>query len=92
MSNIATIQPTIFCNHDSGHKTYGVRVYDNYGQSYDNTWEYIPDDDIEVLKLVVSNDNEVMSAIIDFIVENEGGIMIGQEYYDWEKIKKYLEK
>lgn len=90
MSNIATIQPTIFQNHGTENKTYGVRVYDNYGQAYDNTWDSIPDDDMEILRLIKDNDNEIISAIIDFVVEEEEGIMIGEEYYEWDIIKDIL--
>ena len=87
MSNTATIQPTIFCNHNTKDKTYGVRIYDNYGQSYDNTWESIPDDDFDILQQVLDNDNEIISTMFDFVSENKEGIMIGQEYYEWDKIK-----
>lgn len=91
MSNIATIQPTIFQDHNAEEKSFGVRVFDNYGQSYDNTWESIPDDDMAILKLVADNQNETVGGIFEFIVENENGIMIGKEYYDWEDIREFLE-
>jgi len=92
MSNTATIQPTIFQNHGTEQKTYGVRVYDNYGQCYDNTWVSIPDDDLEILQMVIDNDNETMVAIIDFMLENCSSIMIGSEYYEWEEIKHLFDR
>lgn len=92
MSNVATIQPTVFHNYNTEDKTHGVRVYDSYSQTYDNTWESIPDDDMEILRLVKDNDNEIISGIIDFIVEDELGIMIGKEYYEWDIIKDILKE
>ena len=90
MSNMATIQPTIFEDHNTNEKSYGVRVFDNYAQTYDNTWENIPDDDFAMLQMVIDNENEVMCSIIDYVIENQNGIMIGQAYYDWEDIKHLI--
>ena len=50
MSNRLVIEPTEFKNISDGVISYGVRVYDDYGQSYDNTWDKIPKDDMEILK------------------------------------------
>ena len=90
LKKIETKKQTIFQNHGKENKTYGVRVYDNYSQAYDNTWDSIPDDDMEILRLIKDNDNEIISAIIDFVVEEEEGIMIGEEYYEWDIIKDIL--
>ena len=87
MSNLATIQPTIFQNHGTEDKTFGVRVYDNYGQTYDNTWELIPDDDMEIFALCMQSDDAVIVGIIEFLQEQGQGIMIGQEFYEWDQIK-----
>jgi len=87
MSNHIVIQPTKFVNVRSGNSTLGVRVYDNYGHSYDNTWDSIPDDDLEILKLVLEMDNEVVRSMMEFIKEDQKSIEIGGEYYHWESIK-----
>ena len=87
MSNRVTIEPTEFKNVRSGEKTYGVRVYDDYDQSYDNTWDKIPVKDLDVLEKVMVSDDKIISAMMDFIGENEKGVCIGDNYYDWEDIK-----
>lgn len=92
MSNIATIQPTVFQNHGTEDKTFGVRVYDNYGQCYDNTWDSIPDDDLEILQMVIDNENEVMIGIIDYVLEHCTSIYIGEEIYEWEQIKHLFDR
>lgn len=85
--NRVTIEPTKFVNVRTGHATFGVRVYDDEGQSYDNTWDSIPEDDLEVLKLVLASDNQTISAMMDFVQEHERGITIGGTEYSWGKIK-----
>lgn len=92
MNNMATIQPTIFQNHNTEDKTFGVRVYDNYGQAYDNTWESIPDDDMGILQQVIDNGNEIMVSIIDYVLEHGTSIMIGKEIYGWEEIKHLFDR
>lgn len=91
MSNRACIQATEFHDKPAGSITYGFRIYDNEGQTYDNTWDSIPDDDMEVLKMVCRSDDETVRGIIDFIIEQENGVEIGDEWYDWEQIKPHIQ-
>jgi hypothetical protein len=88
MSNRASIQPTKFENVRSGHVTLGVRVHDDYGQSYDNTWDSIPDDDLDVLQKVLDSEDEVIKSILT----PDKGIYIGDIWYDWEQIKHLWEE
>ena len=92
MSNRVTIEQTIFQNVKSGEKTYGVRVYDDYAQAYDNTWGEIPDNDMDVLKKVLESDANDISAIMDNVRENENGVFIGGTWYDYDEIKTYVEE
>lgn len=69
--NRVTIEPTKFVNVRTGHATFGVRVYDDEGQSYDNTWDSIPEDDLEVLKLVLASDNQTIT-MMDFVPSMSG--------------------
>jgi len=92
MSNRVTIQPTEFKNIGGNESTFGVRVYDDYGQSYDNTWGLLilkdmPKNDMEILKRVLDSDDEVVKAMMDFVEENKNGIYIGDMWYDWDEIK-----
>jgi len=91
MSNQITIRPTEFRNIRTGDVTFGYRMYDNYGQTYDNcifnTKDDIPDDDLELVKMVKDNPNDVAGAMFDYIQENQGDIWVDDEWYEWEKIK-----
>jgi hypothetical protein len=51
----------------TGTISYGVRVFDDEGQAYDNSWNSIPDDDMAVLRLVTTLDDEIIGAFLDFI-------------------------
>ncbi len=87
MSNRVTIQPTKFENTRTGEISVGVRVFDNYGQSYDNTWESIPDDDIDVIARLIESEDFAIVAMLNWILENYAGIYVGDIYYTWKQIK-----
>ena len=87
MSNHIAIKPCKFTDVRTGDETLGVRVYDNYSQAYDNTWESIPDDDLEVLQKVMESDDERIAAIIDWVNENRPTIDIGSQYYSEDDYK-----
>jgi len=91
MSNKVTIEPCEFVSARSGSVTKGFRMYDDHAQAYDNTWDSIPDDDMDVLDKVVSeSDNVEVKDMLLFLKENEKGLNIGGEWYDYEQIKEYL--
>lgn len=92
MANRVTIEPTEFTNVRNGEISRGVRVYDDYEKTYDNTLESIPDDDLELLKLVAALDDEEIRGMLSYLVENEAGVCISDEWYDWEQIKPILVK
>lgn len=91
MSNRVTIQPTIFRNHPNGEETYGFRAYDDYAQIYNNTWESIPDDDLEILALAIGTcAASDFVEMIDYLIDAEKGINIGSASYSWEEIRPIL--
>jgi hypothetical protein len=82
MSYKATIQRTIFVNVPKGEKTYGYRIYDYYGQSYNNTMmegdmELSPED---FLRKAVPYLDYTGSCIFDAAL-NTGGIFINDEWF-----------
>lgn len=85
--NRVTIEPTKFHNQRSGEITFGFRMYDDEGQSYDNTWESIPDDDLEVLDKVMQSDDFQVIGMLDFLLEHGLGLNIGNIFYAWDNIK-----
>jgi hypothetical protein len=86
VSNRAAIEPTEFVNPRTKHKTYGVRVYDDYAQAYDNTWESIPADEMAILRKVVTSEDEVICQMMQDIWENEKGIYVDGNWHDWSEI------
>lgn len=93
MSNQIHIEPTQFVDVRTGQTSYGVRVYDDYDQSYDNTWESIPDDDMDVLAKVIDEcDDEKILATIDHLNEMRCPIHIGDEMYEEEQYKHLFEE
>ena len=90
MPSLISIEPTEFVNVRSGQKTFGFRIYDDYSQLYDNTWEDIPSDDLDVLERVVNSDSSEIKTMIDFVKEHETRIEIGGNYYEFDEIKDIL--
>ena len=90
MSNIVTITRTKFTNIVTGESTLGYRIYDNYAQDYNNCMDSIPDDDLDLLTVVKAVDSEVVNSMLEFVVENEGTIMIDKEFYEFDQIKHIL--
>jgi hypothetical protein len=90
--NRITLQPTIFENHPQGDKTYGYRIYDNHGQTYCNTWESIPDDDVEILSMIMEDGDDIAQDILSFMHEQGSGLYIGDEWYDWDEIKHLFDE
>ena len=89
--NRIVIEPTIFRDVRTGYESKGFRMYDDYNQAYDNLWESIPDDDMDVLKKICKENECIeIKAMIDFIKEHHCGINIGSELYEYEQIKDYL--
>ena len=91
MSNSVCIEPCEFFNVRSGERTYGYRAYDDYEKTYDNNWDKIPDDDLEVLDKAMEEPDDILQGMLDYCQEEEKGIYIGSEYCDWEQIKHLWE-
>lgn len=90
--NRVTLQPTVFINHPRGDKTYGYRMYDDYGQTYCNLWESIPDDDLEIVRLALEDGDDIAQSMFGFILEHGYGLYIGGEWYGWDKIKHLFQE
>jgi len=90
--NQVCIQTTEFKNIPQGTVTKGFRIYDNEGCHYDNTWETIPENDLDVLTMVAQGHtiHDPISDMLDFVAENELPIIINDERYEWEQIKDIL--
>jgi len=89
MSNRAVIQPTKFVSVNDGvdGTTYGVRVWDDNYQTYDNTWDEIPEDDMDILRKVNESGDVAICEILNDIENNHKGVYIGSNWYTWKQIK-----
>ena len=85
MSNRIVIEPTKFIGTKSGYESIGIRVYDNITQAYDNSWDEIPDDDMEILKKAMESQNLSINSM--FEPPPLDGVEIGNNWYSWDEIK-----
>jgi hypothetical protein len=92
MSNQITIMPTKFVNLDGSGESIGVRVYDEYGQTYDNTWEDMPTDPMKILARVMEIGDDISSGMIGHVQEMGKSVTIGSDYFEWNEIKHLFEK
>ena len=96
MSNSVNIVPTQFVNMRTSTASYGVRIYDQYHCMYSNYWEKerVPVDDLKLLEFCLNSeisDNDIASAMFDYVAEEKIGLYIGEEWYEWEQIKHLFE-
>jgi len=92
MSNRLCIEPTKFEDVRTGHVSFGYRIYDDYGSAYGNLWDSIPDDDLDVLRLIMEDrrNNIVLDNLLCQIQEDELTIFIGDSPYNWEQVKEIV--
>ena len=91
MSNTVYLEPTEFKNIRTGDIDKGFRMFDNYGKTYDNTLESVPDDDLELLELVLTSyADEVIGGMVDYLLDNKEDMYIGGTLYTYKQIEKYL--
>ena len=90
MSNRIVIEPTKFIGTKSGYESIGIRVYDSMTQAYDNSWDEIPDDDMEILKKAMDSQNSSIESMFELPLFN--GVEIGGNWYSWDDIKHLFTK
>lgn len=92
MSNLVCVDSITFVNNKTKEKTFGACIYDGYGKGYVNDLESVVDNDLELLKILVDSDDEVIQGIIGHVRESEKGMMLCDTWYDWDEIKNVLDK
>jgi hypothetical protein len=72
--------------------TYGYRMYDDYGQTYCNLFDesIMSMPDLEILGQVVDNLDDVSKAMVDHCNEMQQGIMVNDNWYDYDEIKDII--
>jgi len=94
MGNRLCITPTKFEDVRSGEVSLGWRAYDDYFTDYDNTWDAIPDSDLDFFQKVLSEgfDGDAHTDALESALENKGGLYLGDTWYTLEQLKPALEK
>jgi hypothetical protein len=86
--NNPNFYPTKFVDLRTGQETFGFRAADDYDQAYNNTWDSVPEDDLEFLRQIIEDStDEKVQSMLEFVEENENGVYIDKTYYSWDEIK-----
>lgn len=91
MGNWIHIEPTKFINTRTGKEMFGVRIWDDYAQTYDNSWDDIPEDDMELLKRVVAANYTIFTDMCENSAFVGKGLFIGARYYERAAIVDILD-
>lgn len=75
----------------NGSVTYGYTISDDNEMTFENNAEAMIQDDMELLRYAKQTADSVTEGILDFVRENEKGILINDSWYDWDDIKKEWE-
>lgn len=84
--NKVHLQPTIFESRPQGTKAYGYIIRDDHGGTYSDILESIPSN-MKLLIEAIDSEDDVTVAIIEHLLANQKGLYIGDEWYEWDRIK-----
>jgi len=87
MSNTVTIQTIEFKNTSQGTSTFGIIVFDEDDQSYDNTWESIPENDFDIIVKSLHSDDSFIPELLSSVMENKKGLYVNNTFYEWKEIE-----
>jgi len=88
MSNRINLFSTEF--KDLGGSSYGYRVADDYDKEYHNFAPAMIVDDLKLLKY--ATETSEFSQFHDYLSDNQSGLSINDNWYDWEEVKHILQK
>jgi hypothetical protein len=75
----------------SGDVCYGYTLSDQYALDFDNNAEAMIEDDLDLLRYAIKNAGNGGDEILDSVIENEKGILINDNWYDWDEIKDIMQ-
>lgn len=86
----------IKCTFDDQAMSYGYRVYDDYDKFYNNLIDQavlMSLSDLELLSLVVreERDNPIWLCMKEFLQMQKCGLLINDDWYDYDQISSILE-
>ena len=90
MSNPAYIDVVERKSKTTGQTDTVIEVWDDYGES--SVWpDTIPEDDLDLLRLVRDKGDETVAAVLDYAEANDKGITIRGNYRNDEAVKAILQ-
>jgi hypothetical protein len=92
MSNRLNIVPCEFHDVRDGEISYGYRIFDDESMSYDNNWDSIPADDMQVLRKVLAEADVATHDMLEFVDNYETGLYIGGCWYEYEEVKAVFDE
>lgn len=92
MSNPVNLNATRFENYmqDEDRVSFGWYMYDDENKTYANFGSYGFSDDLELLKSLESELNDVSKALLLCVYDMKTGMNINGNWYDYEEIEEVL--
>lgn len=72
---------------------YGYQICDDYGRSIDDSLDanVMEMSDMDLLEYAFKNGNDDASCIFDYVKSEKVGMLINNEWYDFDQIEKHLQ-
>jgi hypothetical protein len=86
------IETTIFYCTKQNAFTTGVIAYDGHSDGFDNTWDNLPYDGLDVLRKLKEDTTTSMMHVLQTIIQNECDVRINGVLYPWQQIRDVLEE
>jgi hypothetical protein len=90
MSGSLYIMPTYFKDLASGTETFGVRVFDDEQNTYDNRWIREVTDPEELMEEIINTDNLLIAEMIEDALEYEETFVVYNKSFTSNQIKEIL--
>ena len=95
MANKVYLNSVIHNNPVTGRTLYGVNMFDESGDAYELNWEVaevLSLRGLDILKKVIMVDSGDMAEIIGYMLQEQQGLTINDEYFDYEIVFKVCEE
>ena len=85
---------TKFTDVKSGLESYGYRAFDYSGQTYNDNWPALPENDTTFLYMMVdeAKNNPDVDSMFQYLSEYELGCTVNGTKYSYEEIRVFLDK
>ena len=95
MANIASIERREIRTLRNGKTWKEAYIFDDYGNG-SFRFDTLPDDDLELLRLVLNEQTEggyeSIEQIFDYVIQEKTSVFIDGKYYEWEQVKTIFDE